>query len=111
MVSAMRRLPQSYPYLVPVIVATDNFISIDNNQQNKIEDLRLQKIYWAHGELRARIIWKFRNGVKRYTVTWWRIGSCAKDDNGNLTLTATTKVMFKSKNIFFALLIFLGVLL
>lgn len=87
-----------------IIAATDNFISIEGNRDGRIRNLHLQKLFWSKGELRARIEWQFRQGVKRYTISWWS-GSCHRSNNKNnnnnnanlhLTLAATTKVSIEN---------------
>jgi len=63
-----------------------NEVSTGSNDGNgkrsagQIEGLRVQKIYWSHGQLLARLIWTPRPTVNefsppRYTVTWWS-GQC-----------------------------------
>ncbi|GFG40022.1 hypothetical protein Cfor_10570 [Coptotermes formosanus] len=66
----------------------------------QIERLRVQKIYWNHGQLLARLVWTPTPTVKevsspRYTVTWWS-GQCqgpsVTTPQPHSQLAATTEV-------------------
>jgi hypothetical protein len=68
----------------------------------QIERLRVQKIYWSHGQLLARLVWTARPTMKeisspRYTVTWWS-GQCQgpgiTTPQPHSQLAATTEVCY-----------------
>lgn len=68
--------------------------SFDNGNGNRIKDLHLQKLFWTHGDLRARIVWKSGKNILRYTVNWWMMGPCQmhRHFENVFKLTATTTV-------------------
>ncbi|KAJ8980792.1 hypothetical protein NQ317_004794, partial [Molorchus minor] len=71
---------------------SDYALLADGNNNDRIEGLQLQKLFWSHGDLRARIVWKLKRESQRYTVTWWT-GPCQGSSSGynHFKLAATTK--------------------
>ncbi|XP_063930642.1 anosmin-1 [Zophobas morio] len=61
--------------------------------RNKIEGLRVQKMYWSSEGLRAKVIWKSKDEPQKYTVNLWT-GPCFKGSKSrrNFKLTVTTQV-------------------
>ncbi|KAJ8915194.1 hypothetical protein NQ315_015417 [Exocentrus adspersus] len=74
---------------------SDNALILEGVTDNRIDGLHLQKLMWSQNNLRARIVWKPKRDLTKYTVTWWN-GPChaTKGDYSHLKLAATTNVPY-----------------
>lgn len=48
---------------------------LDKSNSNKIDGLRILKLVWNKGTLKARIVWNPSSDLSKYTVTWWSSSS------------------------------------
>lgn len=76
-------------------LATESSDSMKLHVVRGIDDVRLQKLFWSQGELKAKVVWKTKRKASKYTISWWS-GPCRNvaNDNNTYKLSATTKVSY-----------------
>ncbi|KAF7269981.1 hypothetical protein GWI33_017016, partial [Rhynchophorus ferrugineus] len=75
-----------------LVLNTTNYINVTDypypnqltaHSKVRIEDLKLEKLYWSKGDLKAKISWKSQNNDVRYMVTWWQSVHCQQSTEWN----------------------------
>ncbi|XP_056640275.1 anosmin-1 [Diorhabda sublineata] len=77
----------------------DNTLDLGKSNTYKIEGLRLQKLTWNKGKLKAKIIWNPSREYAKYSVTWW-----ATPCDGRMNAFKHLKVAAMTKDTYFDLI-------